>query len=141
MPGDQRGVNAQLDTHVKHIGQTTVVQDLDPHRVLETITNEVLHVDNAAAGQVGKDHAKCHGQQDQRLKLFDDGQVQQKAAHADHNCVQVAARLTKLRKAGALENTDQSINKLCHALPPVLKRSRGVVHAGLASRFVHDALP
>ena len=35
-------------------------------------------------------------------------------------------------KDGTLENTDQSINKLCHVLPPVLKRGRGVVHTGLA---------
>ena len=117
---------------VEHIGQTTVVQDLHPHGVFQTVTDEILHVDNAAAGQVCQDHAECHGQQDQRLKLFDDGQVQQKAAHADHNCVQVAARLAKLRKAGALENTDQSINKLCHALPPLLKRCGGVVYTRIA---------
>ena len=124
--------DAQLNAHVEHIGQTTVVQDLHPHGVFQTVTDEILHVDNAAAGQVCQDHAECHGQQDQRLKLFDDGQVQQKTAHADHNCVQVAARLAKLRKAGALENTDQSINKLCHALPPLLKRCGGVVYTRIA---------
>ena len=136
---DQRGVNAQLDTHVKHIGQTAVIQDLDPHRVLKTITNEVLHVDNAAAGQVGKDHAKCHGQQDQGLKFLYDGQVQQEAAHADHDRVEVAARLTEPCKAGTLENTDQSIDKLCHVFPPVLKRCGGVVDTSLAPAICSTA--
>ena len=40
---DQRRVDAQLNAHVEHIGQTAVVQDLDPHGVLQTVTNEVLH--------------------------------------------------------------------------------------------------
>ena len=136
---DQRGVNAQLDTHVKHIGQTAVVQDLDPHRVLETITNKVLHVNDAAAGQVGKDHAECHGQQDQGLKFLHDGQVQQEAAHADHDRVEVAARLTEPCEAGTLENTDQSIDKLCHVFPPVLKRCGGVVDTSLAPAICSTA--
>ena len=129
---DQRRVDAQLDAHVEHIGQAAVVQDLDPHRVLEAVTDEVLHMEHAAAGQVCQDHAKCHGQQDQGLKLFDNGQVEQKAAHADHHRVQPAARLAEPRETGALENTDQSIDKLCHIFPPVLKRCGGVVDTSLA---------
>ena len=104
---DQRRVDAQLDAHVKHVSQTAVVQDLDPHGVLQTVTNEVLHVNDAAAGEVGQDHAEGHGQQDQRLKLFDDSEVEQEAAYADHHCVQPAARLTELGKTGTLENTDR----------------------------------
>ena len=92
---DQRGVNAQLDAHVKHIGKAAVVQDLDPQGVFQTVTDEIFHVDDAAARQVCQDHAECHRQQDQGLEFLHDGEVQQKAAHADHDRVQVAAGLTE----------------------------------------------
>ena len=47
--------------------------------------------------------------------------------------------VTELGKTGTLENTDQSLNKLSHVFPPVLKGCGGVVDASLAPAILAAA--
>ena len=113
---DQRRINTQLNAHVEHIAQAAVVQDVNPGGVQQNFvahTNKVLHVDDVAAGQVGQDHTKRDGQQQQRLKAADDGQVQQEAAHHQHNDVQ--GLLCQAGKAGVLDNAKKGLPNCAHS--------------------------
>ena len=55
------------------------------------LIDEDVHVEDAVQGQVGHQHTKADGQQQQRLELLDDGQIQQHAGHGEHDGVLPAA--------------------------------------------------
>ena len=87
---DQRGVNAQLDTQinvVRHAAGGTQQRPVD----VVGFVDEDVHVEDAVQGQVGHQHTKADGQQQQGFKLLGDGEVQQHASHDDHNGVFPAA--------------------------------------------------
>ena len=66
------------------------------------------------AGQVGQQHAKGDRQQQQGLKLLDDGQVQQHAGHHQHH--QAQGVLLHNVKAGLLQKVNNSVHRGIHSL-------------------------
>ena len=72
-----------------------------------TIGKEHL-VEHARARQVCKQHAKGDGQQQQRLKLFDNRKVQQHAGNHQHN--QAERILLDNIKARLLQKVDNSVH-------------------------------
>ncbi len=93
------GIDAQLDTQVEVVKQAAVAgAQLGP---VDDPAGKILGMIHARAGQVGEQHAKGNGQQQQGLELFDDGQVQQHAGNENHH--QVQRLVGHNGKAGALQ--------------------------------------
>src|SRR5699024_10118881 len=118
---DQRRVDAQLDAEVNVVGQPAGVAQQLPVDVVGLVQKD-FDVENAVQRQVGHQHAKADGQQQQRLKLLDDGQVQQHAGHRQHDGVFPAALYQKnLRPAGFPQNLGQVGPKFAHVQPSLHK--------------------
>ena len=66
------------------------------------LVDEDIHMEDAVEGQVGHQHTEADGQQQQRLKLLDDGQIQQHAGDAQHDEAAPVAVLGKEVEAGVL---------------------------------------
>ena len=139
----RQGIHAQLDAQVQHVQQAhgdggsqqagklvddilrraargDFVNDLLGHRgaakqlpLHMTIGKEHL-VEHARARQVCKQHAKGDGQQQQRLKLFDNRKVQQHAGNHQHN--QAERILLDNIKARLLQKVDNSVHGILSLL-------------------------
>ncbi|MPN30097.1 hypothetical protein SDC9_177554 [bioreactor metagenome] len=70
-------------------------------------------MDQARTGQVRQQHTKSDRQQQKRLKLFDDREVQQHTRNNDHH--QVPGVLDQPGKAGLLHDACKGIEKSLHS--------------------------
>ena len=92
-----------------------------------------VHVEDAVEGQVGHQHTEADGQQQQRLKLLDDGQIQQHAGHCQHDGVLPAALGEEdLCPAGLCKNLCNVGKNSTHFRTSLHKGRRVLTHAGVA---------
>ena len=97
--------------------------------------DEDVHMEDAVQRQVGHQHAEADGQQQQRLKLVDNGQVQQHAGHADHDGILPAALGKEdLRPTGVGKDLSDVGKNCSHCFVPFPShKRRGVLgNAGVA---------
>ena len=154
---DQGRVDAQLDALVQVVQQAAVgglhgVAHLTGGRVhahhhvgdvlaqglgrsqrlrLAGVEGEGRMAHHARSGQVGQQHAEGYGQQQQRLELLHDRQVQQEAGHGDHHVVApvAAGAVQALGKAGGFRDIAKALDEVDVGVGAI-RRGRGSLHGG-----------
>ena len=84
---DQAGVDAQLDAEIEVVEKTTVF-GICQNGPVDVAALVDLRVVEFRARQVGEQHAEGDGEQQQRLELLHDRQIQQHAGDEDHHQLQ-----------------------------------------------------
>ena len=88
---NQAGINAQLDAEIQVVDQAgrdgaAVGQSRSAEcRPVDVPSVKQFAVEHVGAGQVGQQHAEGDRQQQQRLELFDNGQIGQETGNREHN--------------------------------------------------------
>ena len=78
---DQTGIDAELDTQIEVVEQAGIRHEDVPMHMSALEERRVVEV---RIGQVREQHTERDGQQQQRLELMLDGQIEQQERHADH---------------------------------------------------------
>ena len=86
---------------------------------------------HARGGQVGQQHAEGNGQQQQRLELLHDRQIQQEAGHGDHHVIApvAAGAVQALGKAGGFRDVAKALHEVDIGIGAIC-RSRGSLRRG-----------
>ena len=103
---DQAGVDAQLDAQVKVVQQARLRDEDVP---MDMPSGKELGVVEIGAGQVRQQHAECDGQQQQRLELMPDSQIEQEEGDADHHDVSPTHGAEKTGQTGRFAESDQAL--------------------------------
>jgi len=79
---DKAGVYAELHAQVEVVQQSGLRHEDVP---MDVPSGEELSVIEIGSGEIRQQHAERDGQQQQRLELMFDGQIEQEESHADHD--------------------------------------------------------
>ena len=101
------GEEAGLDAHIHDAQNTGFIPVF--HFAVEII-------EGAAHRQVGQEHTKCDGQEQQGLKLFDDGQIQQHEGDEDHHAV--LPLVSQSSETGLCQQLPQNFKEIQGTVPP-----------------------
>ena len=88
---DYRRVDSELDSEIYQIEQSSVMQ----HRSeVDRISEKELGMEQVGTRQVCKQHAECYRQQQQRLELLDNGEIEEHADYHPHGDILPCGRVT-----------------------------------------------
>ena len=88
---DYRRVYSELDSEVYQVEQSAVMQ----HRAeVDRISEEEFGMEQVGTRQICKQHAECYRQQQQGLKLLDNGEIKEHADYHPHGNILPCRRVT-----------------------------------------------
>ena len=76
---------------------------------MDMSSGEELGVEEIGTGQVRQQHAERDGQQQHRLELMPDGQIEQEEGDADHHDVSPAQRAEETGQTGRFAEAEQTL--------------------------------
>ena len=79
---DQAGIYTQLYTEIQKVEESAVVED---QTEVNLVGNKIIQMEQICTGQVGEQHTHGDRQQEQRLKLFDNGEIHKDAHDGEHH--------------------------------------------------------